>query len=300
MTLLTSEEIDNAVIALSTIAIDAYRSGAIAQPTFEDLNRLTSNRLNDRWRRIQYCLTTRELVFHRRHKHNRYSTTELPRELSGHHSPEVDIFAATMHRMASEEGVGTTRDSRVSSPVDIGDDDWGELRDQYEQRIEEFLAPFEQQIEDSRERHFAEQAAEQAAAEAARAALIRSRPAPAPQPLPYGASPRGAELLVVEWMRHLGFLDAQATPERADGGIDATSETAVAQVKHYKGKVSVVEVRELFGVAASRGMRALFFTSAGYTAEAIAFATATEMPLFVYSAELGTLRGMTAPATALL
>ncbi|MGV8911222.1 MAG: restriction endonuclease [Rhodoglobus sp.] len=295
MPLLTPEEIDAAVRALASLAIDAYRSGAILHPTFEELDDLSVNDFNDRWRHIQSWRTTHELVHHRHFKDG-YSRTELPRERSRYSEPMIDIFAATMHRMANDEWEGGSRDPRLPNPVEIGSDEWDRLQDQYQQRLDEFLAPFEQQMEEIRQRHIAGKEAERSAAAAARAALVRGRPAKAPQPLPYGVSPRGAELLVVEWMRHLGILDAEVTQERADGGIDATSETTIAQVKNYKGKVGVVEVRELFGVAAARGKQAIFFTSAGYTVEATTFATATEIPLFVYSAELGTLRGITAPA----
>jgi Restriction endonuclease len=128
----------------------------------------------------------------------------------------------------------------------------------------------------------------------------RNRPAPAPAPQPYGVSPRGAELLVTDWMRHIGILDAYVTPEHADGGVDVSSATHLAQVKHYTGKVSVVELRELFGVAMARGKQGLFFTSNGYTADALTFAKMTNLPLFVYNAEQGSLRGITTEAQALL
>lgn len=137
-------------------------------------------------------------------------------------------------------------------------------------------------------------------AEAAVRQLRRNRPAPAPAAQPYGVSPRGAEHLVADWMRHIGILDANVTPEKADGGIDVVSETHLAQVKHYAGKVSVIEVRELYGVAAARGKQALFFTSTGYTAEATQFAALTEVPLFVYDAEQGLLKGSNALATAMV
>ncbi|MBA8848741.1 restriction endonuclease [Microcella alkalica] len=297
-TLLTPKEIDVAVDELATIAVDAYRSGAIHKPTFEALDLLSLYTLNRRWRRIQQHLMSWELVVHRRHDPSGYSSVKLPRELSGYSRPVDDIFAATMLKMADEwrQGDGNSpADGTVLLPLDED-----QLRNEILERIDSFLAPFEHRMEQDRKRHFAEQAAQQEAAIQARTALARSRPNPAPKPLPFGVSPRGAELLVVDWMRHLGVLDAEVTPERSDGGIDVTSASTVAQVKHYKGKVGVVEVRELFGVATSRGKRGYFFTSAGYTPEAISFAVATEMLLFVYSAELGTLIGATPQSTALL
>lgn len=98
-------------------------------------------------------------------------------------------------------------------------------------------------------------------------------------------------MIAAEWMRHLGILDAEVTRERSDGGVDVTSATHVAQVKHYSGNVSVVELRELFGVASAERKIPLFFTSRGYTADALTFAKLVEMPLFVYGAEQGTLAG---------
>lgn len=296
MPLLSPEELDTAIADLATIAIDAYRSGTIAKPTFEALDALTLYRLNARWRRIQYALTTRDLVFPRRYV-TAYSTTSLPRELGSKSRPMIDIFAARMKEMADVERQRLEEDSLTLEP---SEERSRELRTQYVNRVEEFLAPFERRMEDARKRRLAEQAADRDASERAQLARAIARPNPAPQALPYGVSPRGAELLVAEWMRHLGILDAEATPEGADGGIDVTSRSAIAQVKHYKGRVGVVEVRELLGVAASLRKQALFFTSTGYTSEAAAFATATGVSLFVYSAELGTLSGVNPPTATLL
>lgn len=128
--------------------------------------------------------------------------------------------------------------------------------------------------------------------ELARAERRLNRPAPAPEQQQYGVSPRGAELLVRDWMRHLGFLSAEVTQERSDGGVDVTSDTHVAQVKNYKGNVSVVEIRELFGVATSLRRQALFFTSGGFTAEGVRLADAIEIPLLHYTAESGLLAGV--------
>lgn len=172
--------------------------------------------------------------------------------------------------------------------------------DRIKQRFEDLFSPIE--IEDKRIRAEEERAKNGAAAierDRQRSALME-RPAPAPEPQPYGVSPRGAEMLVAVWMRHLGFTDAVVTPEKSDGGIDVTSGTHVAQVKHYTGNVSVVEVRELFGVAIARDKAGLFFTSNGYTADAITFAASVNLPLFLYSAEDGTLRGANSWARALL
>jgi ribosomal protein S19E (S16A) len=70
------------------------------------------------------------------------------------------------------------------------------------------------------------------------------------------------------------------------------SDCYIAQVKNYKGNVSVIEIRELYGVAAAQGKKALFFTSGGYTVEAKALAALIDLPLFRYVAEEGVLQGI--------
>ncbi|GAB3631680.1 hypothetical protein GCM10027421_10330 [Microbacterium shaanxiense] len=125
--------------------------------------------------------------------------------------------------------------------------------------------------------------------DAAHRARAAARPNPAPLAQPYGVSPRGAELIVCEWMRHLGALDAETTQFTGDGGVDVSSDAWIAQVKHYQGTVGVQSVRELVGVAAVDGRRALFFTSTGYAAGAAEFAERAGVGLFTYSAEEGEL-----------
>nr|WP_276512003.1 restriction endonuclease [Microbacterium thalassium] len=119
---------------------------------------------------------------------------------------------------------------------------------------------------------------------------------PRPEPLPFGVNDHGAELLVRDWMRHLGASDAQLTQAGKDGGIDVISRRYAAQVKNYRGKVVAPEVRELYGVAVRLDLAAIFFTSGKYTADAIAFADAVEMALFVYDAEAGSLHAANGPA----
>jgi hypothetical protein len=170
----------------------------------------------------------------------------------------------------------------------------------HEQSLRELFEPWEQLHEKELQAHVRAQMDEALAKIAELETAIRSRPAPAPDPQPYGVSPRGAELLVTDWMRHIGIVDAQVTPEQADGGIDVSSKTHIAQVKHYTGNVSVVELRELFGVATARGKQGLFFTSNGYTADALAFASIAHLPLFIYNAEQGSLKGITTEARAML
>lgn len=169
-----------------------------------------------------------------------------------------------------------------------------------QRRFEDLFGPIELKLEQAR--FDAERAimAANAASLAERKSILINRSAPMPQPQLYGVSPRGAEIIVAARMRHIGIRDAEVTPERADEGVDVASSTHLAQVKHYTGKVSVVEVREIFGVATARNKTAVFFTSNGYTADALTFASAVNMPLFVYGAEQGTLLGVNSWAKNLL
>ncbi|MEV7528385.1 restriction endonuclease [Agrococcus sediminis] len=100
-------------------------------------------------------------------------------------------------------------------------------------------------------------------------------------------SPRRAEFAVRDWLRRNGFPDAEVTPEKGDGGIDVTSSTMIAQVKHYNidtGVVGVAPVRELFGVLSAGSVRkqALFFTSGRYSSGALDFARRNEIVLYRY------------------
>lgn len=114
---------------------------------------------------------------------------------------------------------------------------------------------------------------------------------PPPGRQPFGVSHGGAELLVAEWMKHLGEGDATVTQASGDGGIDVRGPRYVAQVKHYAGNVGVEPIRELAGVATVERREALFFTSAGYAPGAIAFADRAKVALFVFDAEAGSLSG---------
>lgn len=93
-------------------------------------------------------------------------------------------------------------------------------------------------------------------------------------------SARLAELNAQSKMRGLGFLDAIATPVGADGGIDVTSHYAVAQVKWKGAQAGRPELQQLHG--ASLGKQTLFFSAAGYTDQAIQYASKVGMSCYVY------------------
>lgn len=119
---------------------------------------------------------------------------------------------------------------------------------------------------------------------------------PRPRSTARGSTPREAELLVRDWMRHMGVRDAEATKYTGDGGVDVVSRRFIAQVKHYTTPVGVAAIRELKGVATVDGREALFFALSGYTPAAIAFAERAEVALFVYSDRKGTLTPMNTAA----
>jgi len=110
---------------------------------------------------------------------------------------------------------------------------------------------------------------------------------------------RDAELAAVDWMRYLGFTDAAATPVGADGGIDVLAERAVAQVKKEGSRTTRPTVQQLHGVAIAKQRAALFFSMAGYTPPAIAWATQQDVALFQYDLQ-GTPQPVNPPALRLL
>ena len=111
-------------------------------------------------------------------------------------------------------------------------------------------------------------------------------PAPRSEPLTW----RQAEFLAADWMRHLGASDVEVTPERRDGGVDVVSSDAFAQVKCLeRDLIGVKVVRELVGVAAPLGRRAIFFSTTSFTADAQEFARETGTALFVMRPTVGTL-----------
>ena len=91
-----------------------------------------------------------------------------------------------------------------------------------------------------------------------------------------------AEELAAAHMRSIGFLDAVRTREGADGGLDVVSGNAVAQVKHHQAKTGAPDVQRLRG-AGHKYPHLIFYSSAGYTAAAIATADDCGVSLFTYT-----------------
>lgn len=92
-----------------------------------------------------------------------------------------------------------------------------------------------------------------------------------------------AEDYAVEVMEALGYSSVQKTPYRDDGGADVTSREAVALV-HMKGVATGRPVLQgIFGIASLEGKKALAFSLAGYTTQALEWAEQADMALFEFA-----------------
>ena len=81
---------------------------------------------------------------------------------------------------------------------------------------------------------------------------------------------RDAELAARDWLRSVGFTDADLTGEGADGGVDVRSSNLVAQVKAELKPVGRPVIQQIFGVASAEGSEAACFALSGFTSEATA------------------------------
>ena len=102
-------------------------------------------------------------------------------------------------------------------------------------------------------------------------------------PTRYIADANDAELAAAEFMRWLGFPDAQASPVGPDGGIDVSSKQAVGQVKDYGKPIGRPELQQHLGVAVGEGGKLpVFFARSGYTNQALEWANERDMPLYEF------------------
>lgn len=109
-----------------------------------------------------------------------------------------------------------------------------------------------------------------------------------------------AELAARDWMRFMGFLDAQIFPGGgADGGVDVTSLEAVAQVKATVGKVGRPVIQQISGIARLEGKRALCFAIGGFTPDASHWAVQADVALYEFDL-IGTAHPVNAYARDLL
>lgn len=110
-------------------------------------------------------------------------------------------------------------------------------------------------------------------------------------------TPDEAEELAARWMRWAGFRDATTTTRGADGGIDVTAGSAVAQVKFHMKPAGRPAMQQLYGAARSEGKEPFFFSYAGYSPQASAFADQVGIALFQFTSD-GLIHALNPPAEA--
>ncbi|MGY2005303.1 restriction endonuclease [Blastococcus sp. SYSU DS1024] len=93
-------------------------------------------------------------------------------------------------------------------------------------------------------------------------------------------SPRDAELSAAAWMSHFGYSNVTVTPVGPDEGIDVISDEALCQVKAETAPTGLPVVQRHFGVCQAHRKDSIFFSLAGYTPKAAAWADIQEMALF--------------------
>jgi HJR/Mrr/RecB family endonuclease len=97
-----------------------------------------------------------------------------------------------------------------------------------------------------------------------------------------------AEELCAEWIRWMGFADADVTVAGADGGLDVVGSnetgTIAAQVKFEAVSAGRPKVQALYGAGMAAGASIFaFFSSAGYTQQAEQWASGVGMALFGFA-----------------
>lgn len=92
---------------------------------------------------------------------------------------------------------------------------------------------------------------------------------------------REAEVNARDWMISWGFENSHLTGPGSDGGIDVRSTAAIAQVKFEAKQVGRPQLQQLVGARArNNNTQMLFFTGAGYSSHAIAYANEMDIALF--------------------
>lgn len=108
-----------------------------------------------------------------------------------------------------------------------------------------------------------------------------------------------AEDYAAELLRHLGFHDAVRTPKGPDGGTDVMASGVVVQVKFEALPTGRPAIQNLAGIAAVEDARAVFFSLAGYTPAAIAWADRARVALLEFEVD-GTIMATNQEGVALL
>jgi hypothetical protein len=92
---------------------------------------------------------------------------------------------------------------------------------------------------------------------------------------------RHAEELARDFMRWLGYVDAELTNEGADGGVDVRSQGAIGQVKMHSNGVRRPDIQALVGEAGKN--RTPLFFAMNYSKEAITWSNERNIAIFKFS-----------------
>lgn len=114
--------------------------------------------------------------------------------------------------------------------------------------------------------------------QARRRAVLHSRPKPR-----VFRSPREAESVARDWLRYVGYPDAELTSLGSDGGVDVEGRHAIGQVKAEMKRCGRPVVQQTFGVAQSKGKDPYVFALAGFTQPAIEWADDNGVALFEFN-----------------
>lgn len=112
-------------------------------------------------------------------------------------------------------------------------------------------------------------------------------------------SARAAEEYAAEVLRALGYHDARVTTSGADGGVDVRSSRALAQVKMEGLPTGRPAVQNIFGIATHEQKSAIFFSLAGYTAQAMKWASDAGVACYEFGFD-GSIEARTRAARKLL
>lgn len=109
-----------------------------------------------------------------------------------------------------------------------------------------------------------------------------------------------AERNARDWMRYLGFVDAELTQAGSDAGIDVQGRDVLAQVKYKAHAIGRASLQQLVGARLkSHDKLLLFFTGSTYSAQAVEYASQMDIALFRYSV-FGQVEALNASAEKLL
>ena len=99
----------------------------------------------------------------------------------------------------------------------------------------------------------------------------------------YITTPEAAETIAAARMREFGYSDARVTGRGADGGMNVVSARAEAQVKQESYQTGRPALQRLYGARGDdRSRDLLFFSAAGYSRQAVAYADTVGIALFTY------------------